>query len=82
MRKVWRNKSSQDAQSDVDEHQSDHAAEERKHHALDQQLFREAGAIGAEREPERDLLLPNRGAREQKIRDVRADDQQNERNRT
>ncbi len=57
------------------------AAEKRKKNAFDQELFREAKAIGAEREAKRDLFLPAGGAGEEKIGDVRTSDEENERHR-
>ena len=55
---------------------ADRAARDRQHQALGQDLTDDASAAGAEREPDRDLALTRRAAREQQVRDVRADDDQ------
>ena len=56
-----------------------HAAGGGKHQAFHQQLPDQAPAAGAQGEPHRDLLLPRRCARDQQVGQVRAGDQQNQR---
>ena len=55
-----------------------HAADRRQHETLDQQLAHQLTARGAERQPDRDFLLPHEAARDQQVRDVGAGDQQHE----
>ena len=55
------------------------AADERQHHALREQLLRDAPAPGAERGAHRQLARARRAARELQIRDVRARDEQHQR---
>ena len=53
-------------------------AERRQQHALGEQLANDALAARADGRANRHLLLPHRGAREQKVRDVAARDEQHE----
>ena len=71
---IRRNEARQNVEARVGEAQAHRAAEERKQNAFDQQLFRQAGAIRARGEAQRDFLLPDRGPREEEIGDIRAGD--------
>ena len=51
-----------------------------EHGAFRQQLPDDPGAAGAYREPQRDFGTPRAGARQQQVRDVRAADEQHQRN--
>ena len=57
------------------------AAEQRQQHTLGEQLLRDASAAGAERGAHRKLARARRAARELEIGDVRAGDEQHERDR-
>ena len=81
MRNVRRNETCEHTQAGVGESETDHTAQQRKHYAFHQQLFHQTRAVSPEREPQRDFLLPNRGAREQQIGDIRACDEEHERDR-
>ena len=63
------------ARADHGEDQSDRRAARREHDALGQHLPNEAAAARAERRANGHLLLSSRGAREQQVRQVRADDE-------
>ena len=58
--------------------EAEHAAGERQHDALGQQLADDAAAAGADRRADRDLAPPAGRAHQQQVRDVRARDQQHE----
>ena len=81
MGEIRRDETGEHPQAGVGQAKTDHRAQQRKHHTFDQQLFRQARAIGPEREPQRDFLFPHRGARQQEIGDIRAGDQEHERDR-
>ena len=70
-------------QVDADDRQreAEDAADQRQQHALDEQLADDAPARRAERHADADLARAVRGAREQQVGDVRARDQQHERDR-
>ena len=63
----------------VADEDAERAAHRREQQALGQQLANQTPARRAERQPDRDLLLPRRRAREQQVGDVGADDQQHQR---
>jgi hypothetical protein len=54
------------------------AGRQAQHQRLDRQLADDAAARGADRQTDRDLALPRRGARENQVRDIRARDQEHE----
>ena len=57
---------------------ADHGSGHREHNAFRQQLTNDATATGAEREPQRDLPAAAGGPRQQQVREVRADDEDDE----
>ena len=57
---------------------AERAADRREQQALGQQLADQPPARRAERQPDRDLLLPRRRTRQQQVGDVRAHDQQHQ----
>ncbi len=63
------------------ESESEDAAAEREQEALGEELRHDPTSLRAERETDADFLAPAREAREQKVRDVRAGDQQHRRDR-
>ena len=71
----------QRANAERAEAEAEHAAGQRQHHALGQQLPNDAAAAGADRRADRDLALAARGAHEQQVRDVGAGDQQHKADR-
>ena len=58
--------------------QPEHAAHQRQHDALGQQLPHDPAAAGAHRRADRDLPLADGRAHQQQVRDIRARDQQDE----
>jgi len=63
------------------EQRAERAARERDQHALREQLLNQAAARRSERQAQRDLAAARGRAREQQVRDVRAGDQQHQRER-
>ena len=72
----YRQESQQEPRRPGRDHQSEQPADRGEQHALDEQLLDDAAAGRAEREADRNLLLPRSGARDQQARDVRTRDQQ------
>ena len=71
-----RRKSDQQAGRPAQRDERRDAAETREHDAFDQQLLHDPPAAGAHRQPNRNLALARRCAREQQAREVGAGDQQ------
>ena len=77
-RPLDRNQGQQGPRQHDGEGEAGEAAEERQQQALDEQLLHEAPARRAERQAQRDLLLPHEASRDEQIRDVGARDEQHE----
>ena len=60
------------------EQQSGGCAEQHEHDAFGEQLTDQSAAAGADREPDRDLVLPGRRAGQQQVGNVRAPDEEND----
>ena len=68
----------QDPQGRIRQAQTHRAAEQSERHAFDEHRPRDSPPAGAERSPDRELLLAGLGADEQQIGHVRAGDQQHQ----
>ncbi len=60
------------------EQQSGCRAQRHQHDAFGEQLTDQSAAAGANREPDRDLVLPGRRAGEQQVGDIRAADEEHD----
>ena len=75
-RQVWRLQRDERPHPGERDQRAERAGGEREHQRLGQQLADDAPAAGADREAQRELAVPGRGAREIQVRDVEAGDRQ------
>ena len=71
-----------DLEAHLGDGQPEGPADERDRRAFEEQLPDDAGAIGAERRPDRDFPPAARGARQQQIRDIRTGDEKHQADRS